>query len=298
MHTYYSDHLTFPLPRGSRFPLGKWSLLRERIIAEGIVPFEHLHPSEPATDNQILLVHSQDYWERVVDGRLSEREVRRIGLGWSPELVERVRHSTGACRSALHAGIAVNLAGGTHHASRDQGQGYCLLNDGVIAIRAMQQESLVRRAMIIDCDVHQGNGTASITAGDPTVYAFSIHAEKNFPLHKTPGDLDIGLPDGTGDEAYLQALEQGLVRSLSEANPDLALYLAGADPWRGDRLGRLALTKAGLARRDRLVFEHCLRRGLPVAIVMAGGYGPIEDTVSIHLATVRIAAQLAKTLNH
>ena len=302
MHTFYSDHLTFPLPRGHRFPVSKWSLLRQRIVAEGTVAPEHLHASPPATDAQLLLAHSHNYVARVAGGQLSEREVRRIGLPWSPQLVERARRSTGgtiaACRAALRDGIAVNLAGGTHHASRDQGQGYCVFNDSIVAIRVMQAEGLIRRAVVIDCDVHQGNGTASLAAGDPSIYTFSIHCESNFPLHKTPGDLDIDLPDGTGDEAYLQALEEGLDRSLQEADACLAIYLAGADPWHGDRLGRLALTKEGLARRDRLVLTRCRRQDLPAAIVMAGGYGPVDDTASIHLETVRIAAQLAKTPNH
>ena len=301
MHTYYSDQFTFPLPQGHRFPASRTALLRQRIIAEQIVRPDHLHPAPAATDDQILLAHSRSYLERVVHGRLSEREVRRIGLPWSPELVERARRSTGgtisACRAALREGIAANLAGGTHHASRDRGQGYCIFNDSIIAIRAMQNEGRVRRAVVIDCDVHQGNGTAAIAAGDPSIYAFSIHCESNFPLHKTPGDLDIGLPSGTGDDAYLLALQEGLHRSLEETDAGLALYLAGADPWHGDRLGRLALTKSGLARRDRLVLDHCRAQGLPVAVLMAGGYGPVEDTVAIHLATVRIAAQLARNPN-
>jgi acetoin utilization deacetylase AcuC-like enzyme len=187
-------------------------------------------------------------------------------------------------------GIAANLAGGTHHASRDQGQGYCLFNDLVIAARTMQAEGRARRFVILDCDVHQGNGTAALARDDPSIFTFSIHNENNFPLHKEPSDLDIGLVDGTGDEAYLKALADGVGQALALAQADLALYVAGADPHERDLLGRLALTKEGLARRDRLVIERCQRAGLPVAVVLAGGYGRrVQDTVDIHLQTVRIA---------
>jgi acetoin utilization deacetylase AcuC-like enzyme len=229
--------------------------------------------------------------------------VRRIGLPWSPELVERARRSTGgtiaACRAALEDGIAVNLAGGTHHASRDRGQGYCLFNDTVIAARVMQGEGRAKRFVVLDCDVHQGNGTAALATEDPTLFTLSIHNEDNFPLHKEPSDLDIGLSDGTGDADYLAALEPGVRRALALAEADLALYLAGADPHEGDRLGRLALTKAGLAQRDRLVLELCRDARLPVAVLMAGGYGRrVEDTVDIHLQTVRIAAEMAGNWAH
>jgi acetoin utilization deacetylase AcuC-like enzyme len=235
---------------------------------------------------------------RVKDGGLTAQEVRRIGLPWSPELVERARRSVGgtigACRAALAEGIAVNLAGGTHHASVDRGQGYCLFNDSVIAVRAMQAEGRVGRAVVLDCDVHQGNGTAAICRHDPTIFTFSIHNENNFPLHKEPGDLDIGLEDGTGDGEYLAALEGGVREALARASAELAIYLAGADPHEGDLLGRLALTKEGLARRDRMVLGMCREVGLPVAVVLAGGYGRwVEDTVEIHLQTVRVAAEMA-----
>jgi acetoin utilization deacetylase AcuC-like enzyme len=254
-----------------------------------------------------LRAHDADYLQRVNEGTLTPLEVRRIGLPWSPELVLRARYSTGgtiaACRAALEEGIAVNLAGGTHHASRDRGQGYCLFNDVVVAARAMQVEGRSQGAVIIDCDVHQGNGTAALAREDPMLFAFSIHSESNFPLHKEDGDLDIALPDGMEDVAYLEALEEGLLRSLELARrtglgpgADLALYLAGADPYEGDTLGHLALTKAGLAARDRLVLERCRQEGLPVVVLMAGGYGRrMEDTVEIHLQTVRIAAEAART---
>jgi acetoin utilization deacetylase AcuC-like enzyme len=212
-------------------------------------------------------------------------------------MVERSRRSSGAtlaaCRAALERGAGVNLAGGTHHAFRDRGEGYCVFNDAAIAALAMQAEGLARRVVIVDCDVHQGNGTASIFATDPTVYTFSIHGANNFPFRKERSDLDIELPDGTGDAVYLAALERGLFHALSASQPDLAIYLAGADPHEGDRLGRLKLTKAGLEARDRLVLGHLRDAGIPVAVAMAGGYGrALEDTVDVHFATVRLAAEL------
>jgi acetoin utilization deacetylase AcuC-like enzyme len=307
MKVFYSDTFAFPLPGKHRFPLGKYGQLRQAVEAAGLVPPQELLISEPASDEQLLRAHDADYLQRVSGGQLTAQEIRRIGLPWSPELVVRARHSTGgtvaACRAALEEGIAVNLAGGTHHASHDRGQGYCLFNDLIVAARTMQAEGLSRGALIVDCDVHQGNGTAALARDDLSITTFSIHSESNFPLHKEASDLDVALPDGTGDLAYLEALEDGLRRALALAcrpdrgpGADLALYLAGADPYEGDTLGHLALTKAGLAARDRLVLEQCRRQRLPVAVLMAGGYGRrVEDTVEIHLQTVRIAAEMART---
>ena len=271
-------------------------------MAAGLVAHEDLVVPEPATDEQILRAHDEDYLARVKTGELAPKDVRRIGLPWSPELVVRTRCSVGgtiaACRAALRDGIAVSLAGGTHHAFRDQGQGYCVFNDSVIAARTMQAEGAVGRVVILDCDVHQGNGTAAILADDSTIFTFSIHGARNFPFHKERSDLDIELEDGTGDAGYLEALQAGLTRTLELANADLAIYLAGADPYADDQLGRLALSKAGLAQRDRLVFELCRGAGLPVAAVMSGGYGrQIEDTVDIHLRTVCIAAEMAEDID-
>jgi acetoin utilization deacetylase AcuC-like enzyme len=298
MKVFTSAQFTIPLPEGHRFPMSKYTLLREAVEASGLVAPGNLLVPEPATDEQIQRAHDALYLERVKGGRLTVKEVRRIGLPWSPELVVRARYSVGgtiaACRAALAEGIAVNLAGGTHHASVDRGQGYCLFNDSVIAVRAMQAEGRVGRAVVLDCDVHQGNGTAAICRHDPTIFTFSIHNENNFPLHKEPGDLDIGLEDGTGDGEYLAALEGGVREALARASAELAIYLAGADPHEGDLLGRLALTKEGLARRDRMVLGMCREVGLPVAVVLAGGYGRwVEDTVEIHLQTVRVAAEMA-----
>ncbi len=314
MKVFYCDHVRFPVPEGHRFPAQKYVLLRRWVVEAGLVAPEDLLVPDPVTDEQILRAHDEAYLHRLEAGQLTPLEVRRIGLPWSPELVQRARYSTGgtvaAARAALVDGIAVNLAGGTHHASFDRGQGYCLLNDSVIAARAMQAEGRARRVVVLDCDVHQGNGTAAITAGDPTISTFSIHSQQNFPLHKERSDLDIGLEDGVGDAVYLEALQDGLERAVQgaaspavqgaaspaagQAGADLAIYLAGADPHEGDTLGRLALTKAGLAERDRLVLARCREMGLPVVTVMAGGYGRhVEDTVEIHLQTVRIAGEFS-----
>lgn len=300
MKVYYCDHFTYPLPPGHRFPAGKYALLRQRVAAELTPPCELLAP-EAATDAQLLRVHAPEYLTRVTNGTLGDREVRRIGLPWSPALVERCRRSVGgsiaACRAALSDGVAVNLAGGTHHAFPDHGEGFCVFNDVAVAARAMQDQGRARRIAIIDCDVHQGNGTAAIFAGDPSVFTFSIHGAKNFPLRKERSDLDIELPDATEDAAYLELLEVGLERALALAVPDLALYIAGADPFEGDTLGRMALTKDGLAARDRLVLGECRRAGVPVAVVMGGGYArDIRDTVAIQWETVRIAADAVANL--
>jgi len=305
LQIFTSSQFTFPLPEGHRFPLAKYALLTQAVRDAGLVPPPLLLVPEPASDEQILLAHDPDYLARVVDGQLSPLEIRRIGLPWSPELVVRARYSAGgtlaACRTALVEGLAINLAGGTHHASRDRGQGYCLFNDLVIAARTLQAEGRCRRVVILDCDVHQGNGTAALARDDPSIFTFSIHNEQNFPLHKEPSDLDIGLEDGTGDTEYLAALDWGVRQALARSGPDLArsgptlaIYLAGADPHEGDLLGRLALTKEGLARRDRRVLELCRRQDLPVAVVLAGGYGRrVQDTVDIHLQTVRIVHHFA-----
>ncbi len=295
MKAYYSDVFVLPLPPDHRFPMAKYRLLRERILAEGIIAPDDLHIPDAATDDQLLRAHDLDYLEKVKSGGLSAREIRRIGFPWTPQMVERSRRSVGAticaCRSALDEGVAVNLAGGTHHAFRDHGEGYCVFNDSAVAARAMQDEGRVRRVVILDCDVHQGNGTAAILAGDRSIFTFSVHGAKNFPFHKEQSDLDLELLDGTGDAAYLDAVEEGARRAIAVANADLAIYLAGADPFSGDRLGRMAVSKEGLAQRDRIIFSLCRETGLPVAVAMAGGYAPnVTDIIDIHTQTVRLAA--------
>lgn len=293
---FYTDHYVLPLPAGHRFPMEKYALLRQRVEAAGLAGTGGLRNPHAATDTEILRAHGRGYLDRVVGGGLAAAEIRRIGFPWTPQMVERSRRSAGAtieaCRAALDEGVGVNLAGGTHHAFRDHGEGYCVFNDAAIAALAVQAEGLARRVAIIDCDVHQGNGTAAILADDPTVFTFSIHGARNFPFRKEASDLDIELPDGCGDTTYLDALERGVCHALSAAQPDLVIYLAGADPFEGDRLGRLALTKAGLQARDCLVFEICAASALPVAVAMAGGYARnIADTVDIHFATVSAASQ-------
>ncbi len=291
---FYYDHHPLPLPAAHRFPAQKYALLRQRVQESGLVPSEWLLPAPAVTDGQLARAHTADYLHRLAHGLLTEKEMRRIGLPWSPELMQRVRHLVGgtiaAARTAVIHGVGINLGGGTHHACSDHGEGFCLYNDVVIAARAMQAEGRIRRAVVIDCDVHQGNGTAEMTRNDPTIYAFSIHAEKNFPFRKVAGDLDIGLPDGTGDEAYLAALQIALPQALTEARADMAFYLAGADVHVNDRLGRLALSRAGMAARDRLVITAVRRAGLPLVVVMAGGYGrELQETVALYLQTVMIA---------
>ena len=295
MKIFYHDQFVLPLPDGHRFPMSKYGLLRQRIEAAGLVPAEELRVPAAATDAQILRAHTRGYLEKVKTGSLTRQEVRRIGFPWSPQLVERSRRSVGstiaAGRWALREGVAVNLAGGTHHAGPDWGQGFCVFNDAAVAARALQAEGRARRVLVVDCDVHQGNGTAAIAAGDLSLFTFSIHGEKNFPFRKEQSDLDIGLPDGTGDVVYLEALAHGLRSALDRARADLVIYLAGADPFVDDRLGRLALSKEGLLARDRLVLDGCRAAGLPVAVVMAGGYArEVRDTVDIHFGTVCVAA--------
>jgi acetoin utilization deacetylase AcuC-like enzyme len=295
MKVLHCNDFPYPLPPDHRFPAAKYGLLYRRVAAELTPPCEICVPAA-ATDEQLLRVHQPGYLAAVKNGSLTPREVRRIGLPWSPELVERSRRSVGgtieACRTALTDGAAVSLSGGTHHAFSDHGAGYCIFNDVAVAVRAMQVEGRVRRIVVVDCDVHQGDGTAAIFAGDSSVFTFSIHGAKNFPLRKERSDLDVELPDGTPDADYLDALEIGLERSLALACADLAIYLAGADPYAGDTLGRLALSMAGLAKRDRLVFDQCRGASLPVAVVMGGGYAKrIQDTVEIQLTTVKIAAE-------
>ena len=295
MKIFYTDRFVLPLPPGHRFPMAKYSMLRERVEGAGLSGGEPLRIPHAATDVEILRAHDAGYLRRVVVGALDETEIRRIGFPWSPQMVERSRRSAGAtieaCRAALEERVAVNLAGGTHHAFRDHGAGFCVFNDAAIAALAMLAEGRARRAVIIDCDVHQGDGTAAILADEPGVFTFSIHGAKNFPFRKQASDLDIELADGAGDEEYLGALHNGVCRALSAAQPDLAIYLAGADPYRGDRLGRLALSPDALAARDRIVLELCGDAGVGVAIAMAGGYAHrLEDTVEIHFNTGRVAA--------
>ena len=294
-----NDYL-FSLPEGHRFPLEKYRMLEQQVRAQLVPPGKVLVP-DAATRAELLLAHTREYLDAVFAGSLSEKAIRRIGLPWSPELVERSRRSVGgtiaAARAALEEGVAASLSGGTHHACSDHGQGFCVFNDVAVALRVLRAEGRLHRALVLDCDVHQGNGTAEILKADPDFITFSIHGENNFPFRKIPGDYDIALPDGIGDEVYLDALEPAAEYALAQANPDLLIYLAGADPYIGDRLGRLNLTMGGLLRRDRLVLDLVEHAGVPVVIVMSGGYGrEVADTVAIHLQTLDLAINLWRRL--
>jgi acetoin utilization deacetylase AcuC-like enzyme len=290
-----SSRYVFPLPEGHRFPVAKYAMLRDAVVAQGIVRADRVLDPPRVSDDALLLVHTPDYLRRFREGSLDAAELRRLGFPWSPGLVERSYRAVGgtvaATRHALEHGIAMNLAGGTHHAFPDHGEGFCVFNDVAVAIRLLRRDGLVRRVAVVDLDVHQGNGTHAIFAGDADVYTFSMHGGKNYPFHKVAGTLDLELADGTGDDAYLALLRGALPRVLAASSPDLVVYIAGADPHEGDQLGRLALTMDGLARRDAFVLDSCREVGIPVAITIGGGYGRrIEDTVAVHAQTVRIAA--------
>lgn len=294
MKLFYSDIFELPLPAGHRFPMAKYGRLRERLLQADWSEGCQLQLPPSASLAQLQLVHQPDYLQRVLAGELSDLEQRRIGFPWSEKMVERCRRSTGAsiaaAEVALREGVAVNMAGGTHHAMPDAGSGYCVFNDVAVAARVLQQSQQVGRILFVDLDVHQGNGTAAVTAGDSSLFSFSIHGDHNFPFRKTPGDLDVALPDGTSDSRYQQALSEALVKIEQQFAPEFVFYLAGADAWEGDRLGRLGVSKQGLKIRDQLVFQWCRDRQLPIAVCMAGGYAPeIEDIVDIHLQTIAVA---------
>ncbi|HZI18896.1 MAG TPA: histone deacetylase [Pyrinomonadaceae bacterium] len=298
MRVWYSPRYYADIGEGHVFPIRKFELVRDRLLAEGtLAPHEVCEPREAALAD-VLLVHTEDYVTRLRAGALTAREVRRLGLPWSKALVRRSFLATSgtinAARCALEEGVASNLAGGTHHAFPDRGEGFCVLNDVAVAVRVLRRDGLARRAAVVDLDVHQGNGTAAIFEGDETAFTFSMHGAKNYPLFKLRSTLDVELPDGTGDDEYLDSLARNLPRVLGHA-PEVVFYLAGADPFEGDKLGRLALTKAGLRERDEMVLQACRERGLPVATVMSGGYAAdIADTVEIHCNTLRAAKSVFK----
>jgi len=296
MDVFYSDTIALPLPAGHRFPAAKYGLLRTRVATFARELGLRLVGGPAATWEELALVHAATYLDKVRTGGLTSLEQRRIGFPWSRQMAQRSRRSTGAtvaaARAALRDGVAVHLAGGTHHAFADAGQGYCVFNDVAVATRVLQAEGMLRRVVVIDCDVHQGNGTALLFQGDPGVFTFSMHGDRNFPFRKCAGDLDIALPDGTRDAFYLEQLEDVITNRLPLSGADCVFYLAGADPYVGDRLGRLNLTKQGLAARDRMVLQACRQLQKPTVVVMAGGYAPdLKDVVDIHAATVRLAAE-------
>jgi acetoin utilization deacetylase AcuC-like enzyme len=297
LRAFYSDHFVLPLPEGHKFPMAKYSRLRERIVADGILSSDDLHEAPLAAIEDITLVHAPEYVDAVLNGTVPREVQRRIGFPWSPQMVERSRRSVGATIAAAHAaldaGAAANLAGGTHHAFADRGEGFCVFNDVAVAARVLQRDRLARRIAIVDLDVHQGNGTAAIFSGDPSVFTFSMHGDKNFPFRKEASDLDVPLADGTGDHEYLSLLRSHLRDVLDRHEPDFIFYLAGADPFEGDRLGRIKMTIGGLRRRDEIVMEACATARLPVAISMSGGYAAdVDDIVTIHANTIRVAGTI------
>jgi acetoin utilization deacetylase AcuC-like enzyme len=297
---FYCDHFVLPLPDGHRFPMEKYAELRRRVAVDPATPAGALTVPAAATDEELRRVHTRDWVARVAGGSLSPEEVRKIGFPWSPGLVERSRRSVGGTMGAARAaisgdGVSVNLAGGTHHAFADRGEGFCVFNDVAVAIRGLQAEGRIRTALVADLDVHQGNGTAAIFGNDPDVFTLSVHGAGNYPFRKEASDLDVELPDGTGDDAYLSAARDAMDLALERSRPDLVFFLAGADPHEHDRLGRLALTFEGLRARDALVLGAAARAGAPVAVVMSGGYGTrLADTVTVHQNTVRAALSLAR----
>ena len=295
MRAFAHDVYTYPLPEGHRFPLAKYRLVRE--AAEDVDGID-VQDSEAAGWDDLRRTHSADWADRVRDGRLERRELLGLGLPWSEALVERARRATGAtilaARAALADGIAANLGGGTHHAFADVGRGFCVFNDVVTALRVLRSEGRVGRVLVVDVDVHQGDGTHALLAGDAASFTFSVNGFRNYPFRRVPGDVDVDLPDGTGDDAYLEALERALPDALRRARPELCFVLAGADPFEGDRLGRLALTKRGLGERDTLIRDTVSAAGVPICLTLAGGYAEdVRDTVDINVNTLRVFTRVS-----
>jgi acetoin utilization deacetylase AcuC-like enzyme len=299
MLVFYSPGYYAEIGAGHVFPIRKFERAAEILLREGTLAPDEIIAPQPAALADVLLVHTEDYVTRLRAGALTEREIRRLGLPWSKSLVRRsflaLSGTINAARVALREGIAANLAGGTHHSFADRGEGFCVFNDVAVATRVLRRDDLAARVAVVDCDVHQGNGTATIFEGDAAVFTFSMHGAKNYPLFKARSTRDIELADGTTDDVYLDILERELPGVFAH-RPDIIFYLAGADPFAGDKLGRLALTIPGLRARDEIVIRACLSSGVPVVTTMSGGYGArIEDTVEIHCNTIRAAKELSKT---
>ena len=286
-----------PLPEGHRFPMLKYELIPEQLLHQGLISKRNLFEPEPLTEDIVLMTHQQPYWESLRDFTLSPKEQRRIGFPLTAQLLEReiriARGTIDAALFALNKGVAFNVAGGTHHAGSFWGEGFCLLNDQAIAANYLLNKDLAHRILIIDLDVHQGNGTAEIFQHEPRVFTFSMHGDKNFPFRKEKSDLDVPLADGTGDEDYLAKLKNLLPLLFEQQKPDFVFYLAGVDLLATDKLGKLSLTKEGCKERDRLVLEHCKAANIPVQISMGGGYSPqIKDIVDAHCNTFKLALDL------
>jgi acetoin utilization deacetylase AcuC-like enzyme len=297
MRVFHSDRYDVPLPPGHRFPMEKYRLVRERLLESGVLMPAELEESRPVSRAELERVHTARWLDAMFQGTLTEPEVRRLGFPWSAGLLERSCAAVGgtlqAARWALGHGIAGNLAGGTHHGFPDHGEGFCVFNDIAVAIRVLLAEGRIRRAVVVDLDVHQGNGTAAVFAGDERVFTFSMHGENNFPFRKQPSSLDVGLPDGAGDGEYLEALGRHLPPVLEAADADLFFFQAGVDPLAGDALGRLKLTPGGLRERDRQVMHAARSRGLPVVLTLGGGYArPISLTVEAHVGTYEVARRV------
>ena len=297
LRAWSSARFTIDLPAGHRFPIEKYQRIRDTVISRGILPADRVLEPERAERWALALVHTSDYLDKIYDGTLPPAEARRLGFPWSDQLKERslrtVQATLEAARDALDRGAGITLAGGTHHAFPDHGEGFCVFNDVAVAIRVLQREGRIERAMVIDLDVHQGNGTARIFAGEEDVYTFSMHGGKNYPFHKETSTLDVELADGCDDGTYLDLLDQHLEPVISAARPDLVFYLAGSDPYREDRFGRLGLTRTGLAERDRRVVRACRSRGLPLVLTMSGGYAQsVDDIAAIHSESVRTVIEI------
>ena len=296
MHVFYTPRYYAEIGAGHVFPIRKFELVRDKLLAEGTLQPDEIIEPDPARVEDVLRVHTEDYVTRLCNGSLTAKELRRLGLPWSESLVRRSFYAVGgtlaAAQASLGEGYSSNLAGGTHHSFPDRGEGFCVLNDVAIAIRSMRARKLISRAAIVDCDVHQGNGTASIFSGDADTFTFSMHGANNYPLFKAQSSLDVELPDGTSDDEYLETLGHHLPTVFAH-NADIVFYLAGADPYAGDKLGRLALTIDGLCRRDARVLRECYEREVPVVTVMSGGYGKdINDTIEIHCNTIRMVKEV------
>ncbi len=293
----YSPVYKYRLPEGHRFPMMKYELIPEQLVYEGTVTEDNFFHPEPIDEEVILWTHTEEYWNKLKNLELSAREIRKIGFPVREDLIQRGRHiaqgTIDCCKYAFEYGVAMNIAGGTHHSFKDRGEGFCLLNDFAIASNYLLKNKLAEQILIIDLDVHQGNGTAKIFENEPRVFTFSVHGEKNYPTQKEKSDLDIGLPDKTEDELYLRTIKNIIPELIQKVQPDIILYLSGVDIIESDKLGRLNVSKNGCKERDRFVLETCKKNNIPVAVSMGGGYSPrIADIVEAHANTFRLAGEV------